>query len=79
MYRPTGIFTTYHVKSQVVKEVFEGVAEVVGRGFGHQLVSQFALDIEGVGDAVAGNFNVEHHLLTLCGFDVILLNDNLIG
>ena len=68
-----------YVKGQVVKEIFKGVAEVVGRAFGHQLLPKLALHIKGIGDTVTGDMDVELHLLALCGLDVVLLNFHLIG
>ena len=79
MERTAGVFSANDVKGQVVEQVLEGVAEVVGRAAGHQLLPQFALHIEGVGDAVARDADVELHLLSLCGLDVVLFDFHLIG
>ena len=79
MQRTAGVFAASHVEGQIVEKVLEGVAEVVSRTFGHQLLSQFTLHIESIGDAVACDLDVELHFLALGGLDVVLLDFNLIG
>ena len=74
-----GVFSANDIKSQIVKKVLESVAEIVGRAFGHQLLAKFALHIEGIGDAVTRDADIELYLLALCGLNVVLFDFNLIG
>ena len=74
-----GVVATCHMKGQVVIQVLEGVVEVVDRGFGHQLLPQFALHVEGIWDAVAHHLDAELHLLALGGLNLVLFDFNLIG
>ena len=43
------------------------------------MLPKFALHIKSVWNAVARHADAEFHLLALCGFDVILLDFNMIG
>ena len=75
----TNIFAADHGKGQIVVKVLKGITEIVDRTFGHQLLPEFALHIEGVGDAATRDVDVELHLLALRGLDFILLDFHLIG
>ena len=74
-----GVLATDDIKRQIVEQILESVAEIVGRAFGHQLLPKFTFHIEGVGDAVARDADIELHFLALCGLDVILFDFHLIG
>ena len=74
-----GVFAANHVKGQIVEKVLEGIVEVVGRAFGHQLLSKIAFHIEGIWNAVSRDMDVELHFLALGGLNVVLFDFNLVG